>query len=118
MLGFIVEGFNDEDKLRLLLPKAHIVVTKGERLNNRVRIDINEALSTCDKVYLFTDPDEAGEKLAKMILKEYPELQQIHLDPDKCKCYRNHRWKTGLEHCELSYLESVLRLSIPTIEIN
>lgn len=116
MIGFIVEGFHDEDKLRLLLPKAHVVVTNGTRLNNRVRMDIDVALSTCEEVFLLTDPDEAGDILAKMILVEYPKLQQVSIDPKMCKCLRNNRWKTGIEHCELPYLESVLRLYIQDVE--
>lgn len=117
MFGFIVEGFHDEDKLRQLLPQAHIVVTNGTRLNNRVRMDIEAALASCDKLFLLTDPDEAGDILAKMILNEYPKLQQIPLDAKMCKCFRNNRWKTGLEHCEIPYLESVLSMYIKDIKI-
>ncbi|WP_445678053.1 toprim domain-containing protein [Psychrobacillus sp. FSL K6-1464] len=115
MLGFIVEGFHDEDNLKLLLPTAYVVVTNGTRLNNRVRMDIDGAISSCEKVFLLTDPDEAGELLAGMIKKEYPCLLQIHLDSKMCMCYRNNRWKTGVEHCELPYLESVLRLHVAEI---
>jgi ribonuclease M5 len=107
--GFVVEGFNDENKLLEVLPNAHVVVTKGTRLDNRVRIDINNALNKCNDVFLITDPDEAGNILANMLLNEFPVLKRIFLDADECKCYRNRRFKIGLEHCTHEYLYSVLK---------
>lgn len=111
-IGFIVEGFNDEDKLLTVLPSAHVVVTKGTRLNNRVRMDINNALSKCSKVYLLTDPDESGNLIANKLILEFPMLTRIFLDAKECKCYRNNRLKIGMEHCTHSYLASVLRMHI------
>lgn len=109
MIGIVVEGFNDEYTLRKVLPHAHFVVTKGTRLNNRVRMDINSALKDCRHVYLMTDPDEAGEFLATMLLAEFPMLTRIHLDPEECKCYRNRRLKIGVEHASLYYLRMVFQ---------
>jgi len=109
MYGFIVEGFNDELKIKQLIPNTHVVVTRGTRLNNRVRMDINLALKQCHSVYLLTDPDEAGDLLANMVLREYPNLKRIYLDPEQCKCYRNNRLKIGVEHATDSYLFYVLK---------
>lgn len=112
MYGFIVEGFNDESKLRQLIPNSRIVVTKGTRFNNRVRMDINLVLIECSRVYLITDPDKSGDLLAKTILNEFPMLIRINLDPEQCKCYRNSRLKIGLEHCDLSNFSTVLKPSL------
>lgn len=52
--GFVVEGFNDEKKLLAVMPTAHVVVTKGTRFNNRVKMDVSVAVETCDEVYLIS----------------------------------------------------------------
>lgn len=104
MKGFIVEGFHDVDKLSLIFPNDYFVVTNGTRINNKLKNNIMKAFNECHVLYLITDPDEAGELLAKKLLNLFPTLQQIHLDKEKCKCYRNHKLKIGLEHASLDYL--------------
>lgn len=105
--GFIVEGFNDESKVFQVLPHSHIAVTKGTRFNNRVRMDINALLSTCTEVFVLTDPDDAGQVLAEMIQKEFPQLTRLSLDANECQCYRNNRLKIGVEHCDATYLATI-----------
>lgn len=106
-MGFVVEGFNDEAKVKEVFPNAVCVVTKGTRLNGRVKMDLEKALEECDEVFLLTDPDEAGDTLAEMILRFYPFLKRIQLEREQCLCYRNHRLKVGVEHCETDYLRHV-----------
>jgi ribonuclease M5 len=107
-MGFVVEGLNDEKHLKEVMPDAHCVVTNGTRMNGRVQMDINHALSLCDEVYLLTDPDEAGDTLAKMVWRLYPSLPRVLLDRYECTTYRNLKLKVGVEHCELEYLRHVL----------
>jgi len=57
------------------MPDALCVVTKGTRMNGRVKLDVENALAKCDKLFLLTDPDEAGDKLAEMVLGYYPILR-------------------------------------------
>ena len=71
-MGFVVEGFNDESKVKEVMNDALCVVTKGTRMNGRVKMDVEKALVECDKLFLLTDPDEAGDKLAQMVLGHYP----------------------------------------------
>lgn len=108
-MGFVVEGFNDESKVKEVMPNAFVVVTKGTRMNGRVKMDVEQALQECDKLFLLTDPDEAGDKLAEMVLGHYPFLERVHLDREQCLCYRNHKLKVGVEHCENAYLKEVLK---------
>lgn len=72
------------------------------------KMDVDEALQTCDKVFLLTDPDEAGDQLAEMVLRHAPDLVRVQLDREQCLCYRNHRLKVGVEHCDENYLKEVL----------
>ena len=108
MLGFVVEGFNDEIKLRQLFPDAQYAVTKGTRFTRRVRMDVQNVITSCEKVYLITDPDDAGELLADYLLREFPTLVRVELDPKECKCMRFRRLKIGLEHASLTYIQEVL----------
>lgn len=107
-MGFVVEGFNDEKKVKKVFPGAVCVVTKGTRMNGRVKMDVEQALKECDKLFLLTDPDEAGDTLATMVLRQFPFLQRVMLDREQCLCYRNHKLKVGVEHCETDYLKDVL----------
>ncbi|BAK14708.1 small primase-like protein [Solibacillus silvestris StLB046] len=109
MLGFVVEGFYDEMKLKQVVPDAFFVITRGTRVDNRVRMSINQAFNLCHEVYLITDPDDEGEVLAKKLLNEFPSLKQIKLDATECECYKNHRKQIGLEHAHTEYIESVLK---------
>jgi ribonuclease M5 len=108
MLGLIVEGFNDELKLRQVLPSAYFVVTKGTRMNNRVRMDVDKALQVCSELFILTDPDDAGDVLTGMLLQYYPNLRRIFLDREQCKAFRWDRLKIGVEHCSVDYLTTVL----------
>lgn len=110
--GYIVEGFNDELKIMQTMPDAYVVVTQGTRMNNRVRMDIRKAIEQCDVVCILTDPDEAGDLLAEMIRREFPTLQRIRLDRDKCLGYKPNRIKVGVEHCDDEYLKDVLSAHI------
>jgi ribonuclease M5 len=107
-MGFVVEGFNDERKVKEVMPDALCVVTKGTRMNGRVKLDVEKALVECDKLFLLTDPDEAGEQLADMVLQRYPSLERVQLDREQCLCYRNHKLKVGVEHCDNDYLKKIL----------
>jgi ribonuclease M5 len=51
-IGFVVEGFNDEAKVLSVVPNAVCSVTKGTRMNNRVRMDVENLLKFCGKVLL------------------------------------------------------------------
>lgn len=106
--GYVVEGFNDKAKVNKAFPDALCVVTKGTRMNGRVKMDVKEALSQCDQLVLLTDPDEAGDLLAEMVLKEFPTLTRVHLEREKCLCLRNRKWKVGVEHCDTDYLKEML----------
>jgi ribonuclease M5 len=106
--GFIVEGFNDEKKLRRLVPSAYFVVTNGTRMNNRLRMNVVAALALCDELFILTDPDESGSDMAKMLLDYFPDLRRIELEREHCLCYLPNRIKVGVEHCSLEYLRKML----------
>lgn len=108
-LGFVVEGFNDEAKLMKLFPDASFAVTKGTRMNNRVKMDVSKLLKECDEVLLMLDPDEAGDQLSSMVKENFPELKQVHLEREHCLCQRGRKLKVGVEHASVEYLKRKLK---------
>lgn len=106
-IGYVVEGFNDERAVLQVAPDARIAVTKGTRYNRRVKMDIQKVIDECDKVFVLSDPDEPGDKLADYIAQEFG-LHRIHIDPEKAICYRNGKKKIGVEHCDNNYLREIL----------
>lgn len=110
--GFVVEGFNDEKRLREFFAKynmftdAHFVVTKGTRLDGRTKLDMANLLENVDKVYVLTDPDEAGDVLYGKLNEMY-NLDKLQFKADKCRCYRRGRMKVGVEHAYDDHLLEV-----------
>lgn len=105
--GFIVEGFNDERTILKVMPEARFAVTNGTRYNNRVRMDIQSLVESCDTVFILTDPDNEGDRISNYILQDF-EFERIHVDKKEAMCLRNNKWKTGVEHCDIEYLRSVI----------
>lgn len=115
--GFVVEGTNDAWLLEKLYPNVMIVTARGTRFDNRLRKLIDEMLEEVDLAFLLVDPDEPGINFGRLILTEY-QLPQIHLDPTKCMCYRNHKWKCGVEHADKDYLKKTIDDAIEAELIN
>ena len=112
-IGYIVEGFHDERAVLQVEPNAVIAVTNGSRYNRRVRLDIQRIIDQCDIVFILTDPDDTGDKLADYIQRTF-HLPRIHIDPEQAICYRNGKKKIGIEHCEPAYLQHVLQQAVLT----
>lgn len=108
MYAFIVEGVNDKDRLRKILPNAHIIVIRGTRYSGRVIKEINTALNNFSAVFLLVDPDKEGDYFARNALRDFPQLIHIQLDREQCLSPRIHRTKVGVEHTTHDYLSSVL----------
>lgn len=108
-IGLIVEGHHDVNHIRGIFGfKYEFVVTNGTRFTNRTRMDIDKMVRFVDKVYILTDPDEAGNIIAGMISNEYPDLERIHLDAEKCKYLdRRHQQWCGVEYADPYHLKEV-----------
>lgn len=110
-IGLIVEGHHDENRLRAIFGlKFQFVVTNGTRFTNRTRIDIEKLIRFTDRVYILTDPDEAGDILASKISEVYPDLKRIIVDPERCKYLdRRYRQWCGIEYIEPHYAVELFR---------
>lgn len=107
-LTFIVEGFHDEEKLKQLYPTAKYIITHGRPYNSKLKQPLISALTNKETVICLSDPDERGDLIAKSIQRVYPEVIRIRIDPEKCRCTRQHHHKIGIEHADLDYLRACI----------
>lgn len=108
MIGFIVEGKSDVNKIKMVLDEnIYFVVLNGIHFKEEEINKIKLANQVCDKVYILTDPDEAGNKVAKLISNTFPHLERIMIDPNKSKVLKKRGYKYGVEYCSNKYLKSI-----------
>lgn len=73
----IVEGKNDQAKLRSLLHhKVEIFCTFGTPGTNKIE-ELKERIGERD-VFIFTDNDSAGRKIRALLCEEFPDAQQLY----------------------------------------
>lgn len=109
--GFIVEGTHDADKVERLFPNARCVVTNGTRFKNRTKMDIDDLIHSTSETFVLTDPDEAGDLLARRIMNHYSyfKLRRIALEPEHCTEQKmtpkgKPYLKIGVENADDDYL--------------
>ncbi|AWD92996.1 putative primase [Bacillus phage vB_BceM-HSE3] len=105
---FIIEGWSDDTQIQLAFPRCRTIITKGTKFNGAVKGEINKAIDEGYEVYILSDPDVAGTRLANLVNKVFPEIPRITVDPEQCKCQRMYKTKYGIEYASVSYLRSVL----------
>lgn len=108
---FIVEGTKDKDKIKLAFdnnPNIRYIITEGTKVNNRVKAEIENYQRDGDGVYILSDPDEAGDQLARMIQLFYPEVPRIEVDRNQCGYFTGKKLKAGIEYSSHSYLKKLL----------
>lgn len=107
----IVEGLNDADQIhKAFNGNKNIItlVTEGTKINNRIRTDIETYLSEGVDVYILSDPDDAGARLAQMIQSWYPQLPRLEVDDRQCAYYTGKRFKSGVEYSSYDYLKKII----------
>lgn len=107
--GFIVEGTHDEWAIRSVLGNDFpIVILHGDGLSSHLQKLIAKANEDCEVLFIATDPDDAGNRIAEKIQALF-NLPRIDLDAEECSAYRGKKKrKIGLEHASDIYLKEVL----------
>ena len=67
---FVVEGTHDYNKLKEVNKDFDILITNGAAISDTL-LDQLERLSETHDIILFFDADNAGERLRRIISKEY-----------------------------------------------
>ncbi|WP_456363408.1 toprim domain-containing protein [Priestia aryabhattai] len=113
MIGFIVEGKSDVKKLKMVLKRnVHFVVLNGINFREEQINQISKAIDNCENVYVLTDPDEAGDKVANLITKVFPKLERLEVDPNEAKVLKKRGYKYGVEYCSNKYLKELFSTRI------
>lgn len=112
LVTFIVEGFSDENKIRATYPDNKFIgtiVLGGTKFNNVIKTAI-EAAVLRGRVYILSDPDEAGDQIAKAIQEYYGMgIERILVNPDRARFFRSQKgWKYGVEYCSHEYVRELI----------
>ena len=91
------------------LEQVHFLVTGGTRFNQSHKSLLDIYIIKGYKVYILSDPDNAGQRVEEMVHEFYPNIPRIDLDLNFSK---NARGFTGVEHTQLRYLAKKLRKTI------
>jgi ribonuclease M5 len=106
---FIIEGWSDHDQICGAVGTVLTIVTNGTKMNNRIKEQISEAIESGLQPYTLSDPDPAGDILADMVKREFPEIPRIKVDPERAKYYRGKgKYKYGVEYCSHDYIRELL----------
>lgn len=107
-VGVIVEGLNDEAVVKRACPSVEVVVTRGTRFTNRTKMDIDSLVARVEKVFIFTDPDVAGDRIAQVLEEAYG-FDRLVLSTEKCKKYIGMgKWRVGVEYADIQHIREVL----------
>lgn len=112
MLTLIVEGKSDVTKLNMVLkPSVRYITLNGINFKEEQALEIKKALAIGHKVYIMTDPDEAGNRVAHYISGFFPFIDRIKIDPKQARIMQRKEkkstYKYGVEFCSNAYLRSV-----------
>lgn len=110
MIGMIVEGKRDKEKIEMVWggDPIHFIVLNGVNFKKKQREEIRRAFNSCEHVYVLTDPDADGEKVAQKIQRAFSYVKHVSLDPMHSRAKTGGRFKFGVEYCSNRYLHAVL----------
>lgn len=118
----IVEGVKDAEQIHNAFdgnPSIKTLVTEGTKFNNRIIAELEDCMrdEECN-IYIFSDPDEAGDSLKEMINSIYPEIPRLEADTKECSYFTGKRFKMGVEYASFRYLRKLISpiLGLPYIE--
>lgn len=110
----MVEGIKDADQIHMAFrddeykDDVKTLVTEGTKINNRIRAEIEDYQREGYPIYILSDPDDAGEQLAKMIQHWYPSIPRIYVDRNECGYFTGKKMKAGIEHSSYNYLKKII----------
>lgn len=94
-LVFVVEGRNDQSRLKKLFKDAMVVTTNGSAMDES-QIELIMTLEKTHDIILFLDPDHAGERIRRLLSKKLTHVHHAFLE-QKDAMSKNMK-KIGIEH--------------------
>lgn len=110
-VALIVEGTKDADQIHNSFEgndNVKTLVTEGTKVNNRILNEIQYYIDIGYDIYILSDPDEAGKRLAEMIQFHYPDIPRLEVDEKKCAYFTGKKYKAGVEYASYKYLKKLI----------
>lgn len=107
----IVEGLNDEKQIKSAFNNSENIITlitEGTKMNRYIQAEIENYQRKGIGVYILSDPDEAGNRLAEMIQEHYPDIPRLNVDLNECGYYTGKKTKAGIEYSSHGYLKELI----------
>ena len=101
----VVEGYHDEDKIKLAYPDAFVIVTNGSEVPQET-LDMIKKLSENNRIIIFTDPDYPGERIRNLVSSVSKNV--CHAFLKKKDCISNNKKKVGIEHASVELIKEAL----------
>lgn len=97
MQVFVVEGKNDESKLKRLFPNINVVSVNGSETNKDI-ISYLKTINKTHEIILCMDPDYPGKQIRNKLEKELTNVSHIFFD--RKSAISKNKKKVGLEHID------------------
>ncbi|MDR1013039.1 MAG: ribonuclease M5 [Lactobacillales bacterium] len=112
----VVEGKDDTQRIKEAVT-ADTIETMGSAINQEILEQIKHA-AEFRGVIVFTDPDFAGEKIRKQIMKVIPGVKHAFLAKDEAKPSSKSKGKSlGVEHASNeTIIEALEKVFTPVVE--
>jgi len=102
----VVEGKNDEFRIKLLFPDLKVIITNGAAIDQDA-IVLLDKLQETHEIILMLDPDHAGERIRRILSKKYKQVSHVFIKQEDAKS--NSGKKTGIEHANLDTIKEALK---------
>lgn len=102
----IVEGKNDQHRVKMLLPNVPVLITNGSAVSDEF-LDLVKKIAEDSQVVLLLDPDYHGEAIRKKIVSVCPNASHIFVKKEDA--ISKNKKKLGVEHVSLDKLAIALK---------
>ncbi len=103
---FVVEGRNDESRLKQIYPNIKVITTNGSAIDPD-KVEVLKNLDQTHDIILFLDPDHAGERIRRLLGKSLTHVFHAFLD-QKLAHSKNGK-KIGVEHASRETIQDALK---------
>ncbi|PKK96939.1 MAG: ribonuclease M5 [Tenericutes bacterium HGW-Tenericutes-3] len=103
---FVVEGRNDESRLKQIYPNIQVVTTNGSAIDPD-KVEVLRKFDETHEIVLFLDPDHAGERIRRLLGKSLTHV--FHAFVDQNLAHSKNGKKIGIEHASVDTIQNALK---------
>jgi ribonuclease M5 len=103
---FVVEGRNDESRLKQIYPTIEVITTNGSAIDPD-KVEVLQKLDETHDIILFLDPDHAGERIRRILGKSLTHV--FHAFIDQNLAHSKNGKKIGVEHASTQTIQEALK---------